>query len=398
MNVLMISHIYPSTADTVSGSFVHSQVKALQELDCQVKVMAPIALAPFPLYILKAKWRKFHLTPKQDKYQGVDVSYPRIIRTPGALLFEYAGANYYHAMKRRVKTLHNQWPIDLIHAQVGYPDGWAAARLAEDLNLPLVLTLHGQELQKIVNWSHKLKYMVQQTLKQANAVVTVSPKMLGLAQQNGVEPRNLHLIYNGLDPLPDHKLPQEIKDFTGDKQVLLSVCRLEKEKGIQANIKAVHRLRLEHPNLVYVIVGDGAYRGELEKLVAQLEIQGRVVFTGQQKREQLKPYYQRADIFSMPSKDESFGIVYLEAMAEGKPIIGTRNEGIAPLIQQNNVGRLVTHGDITALTSAINDLLEPKNAKELGNTAKALSSQFTWQKNAQDLIQVYNEVTGNKTP
>ena len=391
MRILMISHIYPSRADTVYGSFVHSQVRALQDLGCELMVLAPTAMAPFPLYIIKEKWRRFHATPKRDKYQGVDVVYPRIIRTPGAALFQFSGLNYYYALKQYALAEHKKRPFNLIHAQVAYPDGWAAARLAEDLNLPLVLTFHGQELQKIVHWSNKLKSLVEEALHKAAAVVVPSAKMEALARKHGVAAAKLHLIYNGLDPLPQAELPRDIQEKIKGKQVLLSVGRLEQEKGFQHNIEALNMLKEGHPDLVYLLVGDGAYRGRLHELAKQLRLQERVIFAGLQPRDKVQPYYANSHVFSMPSRDESFGIVYLEAMAAGLPVIGTEGEGIAPLLG-GNLGRLVKHGDTRALAQQIAELLDPAVAAELGQRGRAAAAGFTWQQNAHSLLQIYKNL------
>lgn len=389
----MISHLYPSKADSTYGSFVHSQVKALLELDCRVTVIAPTAMAPFPLYVLRRKWRRFHLTPKQDSYHGVNVIYPRIIRTPGAALFELAGLNYYHAIKPHVP----KDSFDLVHAQIAYPDGWAAARLAKDLNLPLVLTLHGQELQQIVHWSSKLKKMVQYTFQAADKVIAVSPKMAELARQYGAEAAKLKVIYNGVDPLPKSKLPTKIQQLIQGKRVLLSVSRLVESKGIQINLQAMGRLMHQFPDLVYIIVGDGPYRQRLEQLTHSLGLENRVIYAGQQPREQIGAYYASSHLFSLPSRDESFGIVYLEAMAAGLPVIATIGEGIAPLISKQ-VGRLVSHGDIPALTASISELLEPQLANTLGEEGKRVAAKFSWQENAVAVLELYRNTLSSPVP
>lgn len=392
MRVLMVSHLYPSRTDSVYGSFVHSQVKALQAWDCQVQVLAPVALAPFPLYLLKEKWRRFHATPKQDDYQGVKVDYPRIIRTPGAALFSLAGWNYYLAMKSRVRRWQRGAPFDLVHAQVAYPDGWAAARLARAMGLPLVLTLHGQELQKIVHWSVKLKKLVQHTLGQAAAVVVPSAKMRDLALANGVDPSRLKVVHNGLDALPLSPLPPGITERLAGKRVLLSVGRLEKEKGCQHNIRALAMLRDKHPDLVYLLVGNGTYRDSLNNLAVSLGVAERVIFAGYQTRDQVGAFYAGGQVFSMPSVDESFGIVYLEAMAASLPVIATQGEGIATLVEESGAGLLVSPGDVEALAGAISLLLDPIRASEVGEKGRQTASQFTWEKNADILLSVYKEV------
>lgn len=391
MHILMISHLYPSKADDVNGSFVHSQVKALSKQGCTVKVVAPTAFAPFPLYLIKEKWRRFHATPKKDDFQGIEVFYPRIIRTPRAALFELSGLNYYHAMKKYVLSQHQRQPFDLIHAQVAYPDGWAAAKLAKRLNLPLVLTLHGQELQKIVTWSKGLKKRVQAALDSAEAVIVASAKMQALAEKQGVAKQRLHLIYNGLDPLPSAQLPSEICDRINRKRVLLSVSRLEEEKGIQYNLEALALLKDKLPDLVYIIVGTGSYQGKLQALARSLGVDKRVIFAGHYPRDKVQAFYDHSDVFSLPSREEAFGIVYLEAMAAGLPVIGTAGEGIAPIIKGNPAGRLVKHGDIQALAAGILQLLLPA-AKAAGIEGKKLASSFTWEANGCKTIEVYKAV------
>lgn len=393
MRVLVISHLYPSKADSVRGNFVHSQIKALQELGCDTQVLAPTAVAPFPLYVFKEKWRRFHETPKQDNYQGVDVIYPRIIRTPGAVLFEMSGLNYYYALKPYAWKQHREQPFNLVHAQVAYPDGWAAAKLAAEMELPLVLTLHGQELQKIVHWGAKLRKFVEETLAKAAVVVVPSEKMLTLARKHGVAKSKLHLIYNGVDNLPVTDLPQPLKAILRDKQVLLSVCHLEPEKGVQHNIRALALLKDAYPQLVYLIVGDGSYRSRLQKLAQELGVQERVIFAGHQPRDKMGGFYRVAHVFSMPSRDESFGIAYLEAMVAGLPVIGTKGEGIDAIISENRAGRLVEHGNVKALAREISELLKPEIAVELGRRGKEATTGFTWQNNARQLLKVYSSIT-----
>ncbi len=388
----MISHLYPSKADSIRGTFVHSQVRALQELGCDVNVLAPTAFSPFPLYLIKDKWRRFHETPKYDNYQGVSVIYPRVIRTPRALFFGLAGLNYYHALKPYARKWHRACPFKIIHAQVAYPDGWAGAALAAELGLPLVLTLHGQELQKIVHWGDKLRALVEGTLARAGAVVVPSEKMLTLADKHGVPKSKLHLVYNGLDALAKADLPQDLQARLRDKQILLSVCHLEPEKGVQHNIEAVALLKDQHPQLVYLVVGDGSYRTRLQELAQELEVQDRVIFAGRQPRDKVGGFYQAAHVFSMPSRDESFGIVYLEAMAAGLPVIGTQGEGIEPIIREHGAGRLVKHGDVPALAREISNLLDPALAAELGSRGKAAAARFTWQDYARQLLAIYNSL------
>ncbi|HOB35044.1 MAG TPA: glycosyltransferase [Bacillota bacterium] len=389
MRVLMISHLYPSRADEVYGSFVHSQVRALQDLGCSVQVVAPTPWVPLPLAWVKGQWRRWRAAPKSDRLDGVDVLYPRILRTPGALCFARAGRHYLQVLKGLVGALHRRFPFDLVHAQVGYPDGWAAARLLP--HLPHVLTLHGQELQKIVHWSQTLKTMVEETIQGAGAIVVASEKMRRLAVQHGVHPDKVRLVPNGVDPLPPAALPDWLRRRIAGKKVLLSVSRLEPEKGLDTNIRALDLLRARHPDLVYVVVGDGSQTRSLKKLARALGLENRVIFAGCQPRSKVGAFYACGHVFSLPSRGEAFGIAYLEAMAAGLPVIASRGEGIAPLLRRGG-GLLVKHGDSLELAQAIARLLDPALAVKLGQEGRQLAREFSWQKSARELLKVYEEL------
>lgn len=390
MRVLMLSHLYPSQADSVYGSFVHSQVRALQALGCSVQVLAPTPWVPFPLARMQKKWQRWHATPAQDILDGVHVRYPRVVRLPKALLFHRAGPHYLRRLQRPLAHLHQNGPFTLVHAQVAYPDGWAALRLLP--NHPLVLTVHGQEVQKIVHWSRILGQMVEDTLAQAAAVVVPSAKIQALAAQHGAALEKIHIIANGLDPLPPADLPREIAQPIAGKQVLLSVGRLEPEKGIEQNLRALAKLRHRHPDLVYLIVGDGSQAGHLRQLALSLDLEDKVIFAGHQPRDKVGAFYAHSHVFSLPSQDEAFGIVYLEAMAAGLPVVASLGEGIAPLVKEGT-GLLVPPKDVMALTEAIHQLLDPDLCQRLGARGRALAEHYTWEANARQLLQLYRKIT-----
>lgn len=392
MRVLMISHLFPSMADEVNGCFVHSQAVALKDIGCEVKVIAPTAAAPFPLYFCKDKWQRFHDTPRRDCYLGVEVVYPRVIRTPGAVLFEYSGLDYFRAIRYIAREWQKDKPFDLVHAQVAYPDGWAAAKLCGEMGLPLVITVHGQELQKIILWKKKLKKLVLATLSKADAVAVPSQKILALAEANGIKKSRLHLVYNGVDPLPEAELPDEIQEKVMGKKVLLSVCRLEQVKGVDLNLLAMKQLILTFPDLVYIIVGQGSYEPKLRAMAKRLGLGDHVIFAGYQPRNIIQAFYSSSHVFSMPSRDESFGIVYLEALATGLPVVGTLGEGIAPVISESGAGKLVEYGNVSGLVQAISQLLNSVNQLSIRDAGRKLSSCFLWKDNARSMLKLYNTV------
>ncbi len=148
----------------------------------------------------------------------------------------------------------------------------------------------------------------------------------------------------------------------GDGLTLLTVARLMREehreqKGIDCVIRALAEVRKSVPDAHYVVVGDGDDRPRLEQLAREFGVGGRVTFTGALGDAELRDCYRACDVFVMPSRSEGFGIVFLEAMALGKPVIGGNHGGTPEIWRDGTAGYLVEHGDVAALADRIVRLL-----------------------------------------
>jgi phosphatidyl-myo-inositol dimannoside synthase len=147
----------------------------------------------------------------------------------------------------------------------------------------------------------------------------------------------------------------------GATPVLLTVGRLVPRKGVDVTIRALGILGDEFPDLRYVVVGEGPYRGELEQLAAKLGVTGRVLFTGAVAG--VTPYFGLCDVFVMPNRrmysgeEEGYGIVFLEAGIAGKPVIGGRSGGASEAVIDGSTGILVDPLDPSAVADAIRRLL-----------------------------------------
>ena len=230
--------------------------------------------------------------------------------------------------------------------------------------------IHGEEVTSKAQYTFfgrsKEKY-----LNRADAVVAVSNfTREALIELTQTASSKIEVIYNGVDlerfqvSSPNPKLIARYG--LAEKRVLLSVGRLVPRKGIDHTIEALPRLLQRHPDLHYLVVGDGPYRGQLQQRVAELGLGQCVTFTGPVEDNELREHYALCDLFVMPNRDmpdgdtEGFGLVFLEANACGKPVVGGRAGGAVEAVQDGVNGLLVDGQSSDSIAAAVERLLDDR--------------------------------------
>jgi phosphatidylinositol alpha-1,6-mannosyltransferase len=234
-----------------------------------------------------------------------------------------------------------------------------AALLASGLGVPLWLQLHGYEA-----WDH-MRRAERWSAERARLVTSVSRytrrRFLALA---GVDPACVRVLPNTVDGdfSPGVKSDVLLDRFClRGKRVLLTVSRLdpnERRKGHDRVIKALPAIVTAVPNAVYLIAGHGVDRTRLEALAQSLGVADNVVFAGRVAPEELPQLYRLADLFVMPSAQEGFGIVFLEAAASGLRSIGGNADGSIDALADGVIGTAIDPNDSEALVRAISNGLE----------------------------------------
>jgi glycosyltransferase involved in cell wall biosynthesis len=146
-----------------------------------------------------------------------------------------------------------------------------------------------------------------------------------------------------------------------NQPIILTVARLaseERYKGYDQILQALPKIRQHIPDIHYVLAGKGSDRPRIEQLITQLDLQDCVTLAGFVPDEELCDYYNLCDVFAMPSKGEGFGIVYLEALACGKPTIGGNQDGALDALCQGELGALVDPNDIDAIAHTLTHILQ----------------------------------------
>lgn len=204
-------------------------------------------------------------------------------------------------------------------------------------------------------------------------------------------PGDYQIIPNGIDT--EHfsaSGPQHEKSADGKLNVLF-VGRLEKRKGLNYLLNACARVQKEYPDFQLVVVGPGTrLRPGYEELVRDLHLKD-VVFTDFVPTAELATYYRSADIFCAPATGgESFGIVLLEAMASGKPVVATDIEGYASVLTQGEEGLLVPPRDEESLAHALLSLLNDESLRhQMGAKGRIKAEQYSWANVARQVMDYY---------
>jgi glycosyltransferase involved in cell wall biosynthesis len=190
----------------------------------------------------------------------------------------------------------------------------------------------------------------------------VKGAFLDRQQDEVLDSASVHIVQNGIDDVYQALMRTECREnvlstlnLPITTRIMLCVARLEPEKDVQALLKAVSSIKTSIP-FHCVIVGDGSERNSLDALMRDTNIQDRVSFLGF--RDDVPPIMKSADIFVLPAPAEPFGLVVVEAMMAGLPVVAINNGGPAEIVINKQTGILVTRGDVAAIGKAVTTLLE----------------------------------------
>lgn len=269
--------------------------------------------------------------------------------------------------------------------------GIGAWLLWKIFRVPYVVLSHGFDLVEYWRQSRIDNYASYITLKDASLIIANSEYTKRIILERvDVAVDKIRVINPGVDP--DAFRPGidtlGVKNKYGfdDERILLTVSRLVPKKNHEHVLRALPIVLKKIPNLKYLIIGKGPERKRLESVVQQLGLQNQVIYTGPIEHADLPAYYSLCDLFIMPScvvddNFESFGIVFTEANACGKPVIGSMTGGITDAVIDGVTGLLVDPLDVSEIAKALLRLLnDPEFAKNLGkNGRKRVEKELTWQ-------------------
>jgi glycosyltransferase involved in cell wall biosynthesis len=234
----------------------------------------------------------------------------------------------------------------------------------------------------------RARALLEKAIVAADYFVVVGTPLQDYAVALGVPGSEIKVVPNGTD-IPSSQCNYSEQRKVGERRRIVSVSNLVALKGIQDNLQALSEISSRRPDLSweYRIVGDGVARRELESLTDKLGLAEKVFFVGRLSYGETMREIEGSDIFSLPSWGEAFGIVYLEAMARMRPVIGCFENGAADIVTSGVDGLLVKPRSIPDLADALQKLLEnPEYCRELGEQAYETAKRFTWDANVDRML------------
>jgi glycosyltransferase involved in cell wall biosynthesis len=228
-------------------------------------------------------------------------------------------------------------------------------------DVPYWTIAHGEEA-----WNIKRRGL-QTALHHADRILAVSSYTRDrLLKEQNLDPSKISLLPCTFDasrfqiaPKPQHLL--NCYRLTAEQPIILTVGRLDSTqqyKGYDKILRALPEMRRQIPNVHYILVGQGSDRPRIEQLIAQLNLQKCVTLAGFVPDNEIGDYYNLCDVFAMPSKGEGFGIVYLEALACGKPTLGGNQDGAIDALCHGELGALVDPDDVDAIAQTLIQILQ----------------------------------------
>ena len=218
--------------------------------------------------------------------------------------------------------------------------------------------------------------------------IAVSPAAMRYV--SGAFPGDYEIIPNGIDVDHFSQRAAPWPHYQDGKTNIIFVGRLEKRKGLRYLLEAYGRLKWDMPDLRLVVVGPGNPDKDSYHVLSSQNLQD-VEFVGRVPYEDLPRYYASADIFCSPATGgESFGIVLLEAMAAGKPVVASDIEGYRGVMQHGQQGLLFQNKNVESLSTQLETLIRnPEQRRSMGERGRATAQRYRWQVVARRVEQYY---------
>lgn len=302
---------------------------------------------------------------------------------------------FFHIKHSKIyKDIINRYSINdysIVHAHSLFSNGYIAYKLHQEYNIPYIVAVRNTDVNVFFAKMIHLRNMGVNILRNAEKVIFISvpykkytiDKFIPEIYKKEIEDKSI-VIPNGIDEFwLNNKFDRRIKPQS-NKINLIYVGKIDANKNIETTTKACELSMKQGHDVNYKIIGniiDKKYNDFINKYLF-------IEYIPHCRKEDLIDYYRNSDIFVMPSKHETFGLVYAEAMSQGLPIIYTRGQGFDEQFDEGQVGYSVQYDSAEEIADRIKDILN--EYEDISSNCIEKVDKFDWDKIAKEYINIYN--------
>ena len=353
MRILLVTHLYPSPSYPYLGVFVKNQVEAFRNVGVEVLLSA--------------------------------VSFPSRGKS-------FVFLKYLLLFSRTLRLLF--LPFDLVHVHYIYPPGLLGLMVKCIRRVPLVVTSHGGDINDMAERNGINKFFTAVILKFSDAIITVSEDIKKkIVARYAIPTEKVRVINMGVNSKIFKPFPREEPE---EKIILLFVGRLERVKGLDIILESLLYLPQE---VHLLVIGEGREKGKYKRFVRDKGLQKRVEFLGGFPQEKLPFMYSQAHLTVIPSREESFGLVGLESMSCGTPVIASSRGGLTEYIKDGINGFLVPSEEPAAWSEKISKVLKMYLSPQwegLRKRGKGTAQKFSSLHQAEKVKKLYHTILLNR--
>lgn len=386
-HVLVIPSWYPRFHNDIVGSFFREQAIALHKAGYQVGVIHPQIRS---IKDIKGIFLKSY---------GVEV-----FNDCGLNTYKWHQVNYLPRVNNYLKYIWTFWGLklfdlyvhsfglpDIIHVHSMRPAGYLALAIKKKYNIPYIITEHSsafsrglvkpQEVAKLYEVVDESSYNIAVSNEFASFLNKIFNTNLWCFLPNMV---NDFYINHEIINIPSGSKPYDGFSF-------ICICSLIKDKSVDVLIQAFSIIHTEIPNVTLKIGGDGPEKSTLINLVKELNLEDKVSFLGHLNRDEVRFAISNSSAFILPSRYETFGVVVIEALALGKPVIATRCGGPESIII-DDVGILIDIDDVVTLSAEMKKMYLNYNFYDSRKIREYTLNNFSEDAITHRLSEIYNSV------
>jgi glycosyltransferase involved in cell wall biosynthesis len=400
VKVCILTSSFPRDEDDPAGLFVYQLATSLANKGLNIEVLCPhdhgFSYTEHRGKLSVTRFPYFYPT----KYQCLCYGYGILPNLKKSLLARFQLPSFIMAEILYCLRLVNKLDVDIIHAHWSLPQGLTGIICKRVSKIPCITTLHGSDIHGLRYPA--LKWLNAKVIQHSDACTANSSETARMAQRISMKD-DVAVVPMGVNPLflstARERNKQQTGSQAGEKRILFA-GRLIDLKGVDYLIRALPSVLKKFPKTKLVVVGSGPMKDELMNLSTRLNLSDTVIYIDKVSQEKLLEFYTSADVFVLPSivtekgETEGLGVVLLEAMACGLPVVGSAVGGIPDIIINGETGLLARQKEPDSLAEKITKIFSDASLRRklVENGYQMVEKNFSWDTISEKFIKIYQEV------